>query len=175
MLREVKNAGFAPEGVLVRRHRFVSGETSWPLVLKPREYTEMAGRQAVFPQQLFEHEGRRYWAYAGRFYWEDDGLSAHDVQALVHERFERRARKLERAHAAMQREQLAAAPRREPIPRAVRLAVFNRDGGRCVGCGSGFDIQYDHVIPVAMGGATTAENLQILCADCNRRKGATLG
>ena len=52
--------------------------------------------------------------------------------------------------------------------------MFQRDGGRCVDCGSSFEIQYDHVIPVALGGASTFENLQILCADCNREKGAGL-
>lgn len=174
MLREVKNAGFVGEGVFVKRHRLVIGRHHTSFALRSRDYTEFAGRQAVFPQGLLLHEGRQYWAYAGRFYWEDDGLSAHDVQALVHERFERRRRKLERAHAAMRQEHQPL-QRREPVPRAVRLAVFQRDGGCCVECGSNFDIQYDHIIPLAMGGATTVENLQILCADCNRRKGATLG
>ena len=64
---------------------------------------------------------------------------------------------------------------REPIPRDVRRAVFERDAGRCVSCGSAFEIQYDHVIPFSLGGASTAENLQILCGDCNRSKGAGLG
>jgi 5-methylcytosine-specific restriction endonuclease McrA len=62
--------------------------------------------------------------------------------------------------------------RRELIPREVRRAVFERDGGKCAQCGSNFDLQYDHVIPVALGGATTIGNLQLLCADCNREKGA---
>ncbi|WP_093146758.1 HNH endonuclease [Saccharopolyspora antimicrobica] len=42
--------------------------------------------------------------------------------------------------------------------------VFERDGGRCVECGTDFEIQYDHVIPVALGGSSTEENLQLLCA-----------
>jgi DNA repair exonuclease SbcCD ATPase subunit len=59
---------------------------------------------------------------------------------------------------------------REPVPVEVRRAVYERDGGRCVQCGSGFDLQYDHILPVKLGGATTLDNVQILCADCNREK-----
>ena len=63
--------------------------------------------------------------------------------------------------------------KREPIPREMRRAVFVRDGGKCAQCGSNFDLQYDHVLPVALGGATTTiDNLQLLCGDCNRAKGA---
>ena len=32
----------------------------------------------------------------------------------------------------------------------------------------------DHIIPVALGGATSAQNPQLLCAGCNRKKGANL-
>jgi hypothetical protein len=74
-------------------------------------------------------------------------------------------------------ETLASATRsiRTPIPLDVKRAVFARDGGACQQCGESFDIQYDHVIPLAMGGSSTIENLQLLCGSCNRRKGATLG
>jgi 5-methylcytosine-specific restriction endonuclease McrA len=64
--------------------------------------------------------------------------------------------------------------RRESIPREIRLAIFQRDDGKCVECGSTFDLQYDHIIPVALGGATSEQNLQLLCAGCNREKGASL-
>jgi HNH endonuclease len=174
MLREVKDAGFVREGLLFKRHRLMIGQRPTNFALSTKAYTEFAGKQAVFPQELLPHEHRQHWAYSGRIYWEDDGLSAHDVQALVHDRETRRRRKLERAHATM-RAGSAPTHRREPISREMRLAVFQRDGGCCVECGNSFDIQYDHVIPVALGGATSVQNLQILCADCNRRKGATLG
>ena len=61
-----------------------------------------------------------------------------------------------------------------PSPREVRRSVFERDGGQCAECGSKFDLQYDHVIPVALGGATTVDNLQLLCGECNHLKGADL-
>lgn len=97
--------------------------------------------------------------------------------ALIRDRQRRAAQKLDRAHMLLNVEE-GRAPRargrREPIPREVRRAVFERDGGKCAHCGSHFDLQYDHVIPVALGGATTAANLQLLCGDCNREKGADL-
>ncbi|MGP7999684.1 MAG: HNH endonuclease [Streptosporangiaceae bacterium] len=37
-----------------------------------------------------------------------------------------------------------------------------------------FDLQYDHLLPVALGGATTVDYLQLLCGGCNRTKGADL-
>ena len=65
-------------------------------------------------------------------------------------------------------------PTREAIPSELRRAVFERDGGHCVQCGSSFELQYDHILPVALGGATTPENLLLLCADCNREKSDSL-
>lgn len=61
---------------------------------------------------------------------------------------------------------------REPIPEATRSEVWRRDHGRCVRCGSNQQLQFDHIIPVSKGGATTAPNLQLLCQACNRKKGA---
>jgi 5-methylcytosine-specific restriction endonuclease McrA len=85
----------------------------------------------------------------------------------------RRAAKLAWARSAVS--EAGRAPSRLHIPVEIRHLVHARDEGVCVQCGSDFDLQFDHVIPVALGGSSTIENLQILCAPCNRRKGATLG
>ena len=56
-------------------------------------------------------------------------------------------------------------------------AVYLRDNGICYLCGLGVtreEAQFDHVIPIAMGGSSAVDNLQILCGPCNRRKGAAL-
>jgi 5-methylcytosine-specific restriction endonuclease McrA len=174
MLRVDKRAGFANEGVwLWRRHRFTVGRVEAERPLSRRSLGELAALQREQPVALLEADGRRWWWFRDCFYWEDDDLTAHDVMALVVERERRKRRQLERAHAALHRE-LDGGSRREPIPRELRLAVWERDGGRCVECGSDFELQFDHLIPFSMGGATTAGNLQLLCAACNREKGASL-
>ena len=140
--------------------------------MRPSALAELAHLQRHQPVASIQVEGRQWWWFGDCFYWEDDGLTAHDVMALVVERERRKQRKLDRAHAVLQQE-ANGLPRRAPIPRDVRLAVWERDGGRCVDCGSDFELQYDHVIPFSVGGATTVANLQLLCAGCNRDKGVS--
>jgi hypothetical protein len=59
---------------------------------------------------------------------------------------------------------------RRAIPTKVRQFVWERDGGICARCGSKNNLQYDHIIPVSLGGSNTAENIEILCQACNARK-----
>lgn len=66
-------------------------------------------------------------------------------------------------------------PKRPPIPREVVDAVYRRDGGRCVNCGSTENLQLDHIIPFSKGGATAIENLQLLCQKCNLEKSNHIG
>lgn len=59
---------------------------------------------------------------------------------------------------------------RQTIPSDVANAVWNRDGGRCCICGAREELEFDHIIPVSKGGATTFRNLQLLCKTCNIKK-----
>ncbi len=58
------------------------------------------------------------------------------------------------------------------IPDSIRLEVLERDGYRCKKCGSPSYLELDHIIPRRRGGATSAKNLQVLCRECNRKKGS---
>lgn len=55
-------------------------------------------------------------------------------------------------------------------------AARNDDGSYvCAGCGEVFPtrlfLQVDHIVPMAKGGLSIPENLQVLCRTCNQRKG----
>jgi hypothetical protein len=56
------------------------------------------------------------------------------------------------------------------ISTQTKNAVWRRDGGRCVECGSQERLEYDHIIPVSKGGSNTERNIQLLCEKCNRKK-----
>jgi hypothetical protein len=57
------------------------------------------------------------------------------------------------------------------IPTAVKLAVWKRDHGKCVVCGSKQDLHFDHILPFSKGGTSLkAENVQLLCARHNLAK-----
>jgi hypothetical protein len=55
-----------------------------------------------------------------------------------------------------------------------RQRVLERDGYRCVICGTDRDLTLDHWIPKSRGGKTKVRNLKTMCAPCNNRKGDLL-
>jgi hypothetical protein len=175
MLREDTNAElFADRGGFLFRRRHFFTATGLPPVAVPQEVTNRLGQAgALEPVLIVETPERAWWWFDGTVYWENAGYEAHDVHALIARRERRHAQELQRAHTLLEVDRAGGA-RRVAIPPDVRRAVFERDGGRCVECDATFDLQYDHVIPVAHGGATSVENLQLLCGTCNREKSASI-
>lgn len=190
VLRAVENAGFeAVGGRLRRRWVFRTGTLESDRLIGSRELERLLAEQEHHPVAVLQDDdARTWWMAGGLVYVERDGLSADDVAALLAEKADRAQRKLERAHALRSRQvardaiggavapgaAAARAQSRPGIPRDMRLAVWQRDGGRCTSCGAEFDLQYDHVIPLALGGATSEQNLQLLCGACNQRKGSAI-
>lgn len=122
-------------------------------------------------------QGCDYWFYKKKLYVTSDiDLTPGDVAALIDESGNRRRLQLEKAHALQSMNtELSKGPRRAHIPQDVKVVVWQRDGGRCISCAAQSDLEFDHIIPVALGGSDTIRNLQLLCEPCNRRKGASLG
>ena len=59
------------------------------------------------------------------------------------------------------------------ISKPTRKAVLIRDNYSCVKCGNQKDLHMDHIIPESRNGSNELENLQVLCKDCNLRKGVS--
>src|SRR5215203_5035674 len=55
------------------------------------------------------------------------------------------------------------------FPTYVRRAILERDGNRCVWCGSTTNLEADHIIPAAFGGSDNAANGRALCRPCHRK------
>ena len=178
MLRVDKNARFVIlpwtlGGVYSGRYALQSGKRVFEVRWKRSAFEAIRDAQEEDPAAVLRSGKKTLWYFHDNFFWDDDGLDRDDVKALVLRRERRSRQELQTAHSLMRAEE-AGRPTRVSIPTDVRRLVFARDGGRCVECDSNFDLQYDHVLPVSLGGATTVENLQLLCADCNQRKGSSL-
>ena len=69
-------------------------------------------------------------------------------------------------------------PLRRPLPAAVRRHIWQRDEGRCCyrdpltgrRCTSSHLLQIDHLLPVAQGGGSEPDNLQLACFAHHRRR-----
>lgn len=118
--------------------------------------------------------GIKYWLFMGRVYSTFETLQAEDVRALALEAENKVKAKLARAKALMTQVDMLERGGRKAIPDDAKMFVWQRDGGKCVSCGSNRSLEFDHIIPVSMGGANTARNLQLLCEGCNRAKGGSL-
>ena len=63
-----------------------------------------------------------------------------------------------------------------PKPETFRTELYGEQEGDCNGCGTHFerkvDFHIDHIVPKAAGGTDHRTNLQLLCGNCNLRKGS---
>jgi hypothetical protein len=141
--------------------------------LTNEEFYQFLAERQVIPYR-FDLEGKTYWLFEDRFYRDSEGLTADEVKALLLTRKKQQRSRIERAKT------ISASPTaiqnfnstrpRTAIPDDMKLLVWQREQGRCIKCGSNVELQFDHIIPVSLGGASTPENLQILCGTCNRAK-----
>ena len=114
--------------------------------------------------------------YRGHWYWDSEDNDNDARRALIEAYEIRKSQSVDRAKSlAATKQQKPSGPKRDSIPADLRVLVWERDGGKCVECNAKEDLQFDHIIPVAMGGGTSEKNLQVLCGRCNRSKGASLG
>jgi hypothetical protein len=132
------------------------------------------GRQAPDLVRVYEKILRGIWVFTGTFALVDAWIQKASGREVIKFRMEL----LEEEDPVHERETVALAETHDQprvIPTEVKLAVWKRDRGRCVLCGSTANLHFDHIIPYSLGGSsTTAENIQLLCATHNLGKGASI-
>ncbi len=144
--------------------------------LTEEEFDQFLVERQIMPFR-FQLDYKIYWLFEDKLYKDSEGLTPEDVKALLITRKKQQQSRINRAKT------IAESPTstrytptsggkglRTAIPDDVKLLVWQRDHGRCVKCGSNSELQFDHIIPLSLGGADTPENLQILCGRCNRAK-----
>jgi hypothetical protein len=132
--------------------------------------------------KIWQHRGayrlgrigeRQYWLFKNRDYWEDEHLNRDEVTALLVLRLDRDAANIQRAQdSATARSPAQTKTRRTEIPQDVKHIVRQRDEGRCRICHARSDLQYDHIIPLAMNGGNTVENLQFCATERSETGGS---
>ena len=121
-----------------------------------------------------------YWWFQDEFFSESDNLDSTQVRALLLEKKEVKRRRIEKAMTLATMSESTPSDRYDSeggrdIPREVKLNVWQRDRGKCVVCGSKKRLEFDHIIPLSLGGSNTERNIQLLCESCNRTKGTNVG
>lgn len=180
MLRQTDNTSIHFSSGLFTRRGWVTLHVGARKVFRLRkihqdDFAEGMEYQRKYPLLLGAIGGRNYWHFQDRFYTENEGLDASAVHALLVTRQMRQAQRIDRAQQIVAMGTTARGGAiRGAIPEDVKHLVWTRDKGRCRACGDRSELQFDHIIPVAMGGSSDPANLQILCGPCNRRKGASI-
>lgn len=112
------------------------------------------------------------WLYCGNLYGIKGGYSETQKKLLILDFADKERQKFERLQLKFSKEQTEHVKyERTRIPENVRTEVWRRDEGKCAGCGSRVNLEYDHIVPVSRGGSNTARNVELLCEVCNRSKG----
>ena len=180
MLRRAENVRLAHKpGLFTGKGNLVlwTSKTQGVLVQKRAHKSEVAERLSAsnrYPEHFARVGERSYWLFQSKWHWDNDGLTGEQIYALLVTRDQRAEARINRAQSMVAMQQTPRPTRRGAIPDDLKQWVWTRDRGQCRQCSSNVELQFDHIIPIAFGGATAAENLQILCGPCNRRKGASV-
>ena len=153
-------------------------ETKWGRLTQNGLFHEAAqefkrGNREKLRVRVYEKIKAGIWVYNGVFSLDDSwmetigGRRVFKFKLRLLEDFEeadvaRRASAIDEEHVRL-------------IPAAVKLAVWKRDLGQCVRCGSKENLHFDHILPYSKGGTSTSEkNVQLLCMKHNLQKRANI-
>lgn len=152
--KKVDQEMFTPSGSLTENGKFFEAAQKYKRGIQPAEQVK-----------VYEKLRAGIWVYNGIFKLVDAWLEESNARKvfkfrleLVNEPVTQEKQEDELDHGRI-------------IPSEVKLAVWKRDKGKCVICGSSENLHFDHIIPYSKGGSSlVAENIQLLCAKHNLAK-----
>lgn len=133
-------------------------------------FGRLAARQLRRPLFVLKRDGRAWWWYLNRCWWDDGGLRRPEVEALVLRRDLQRMLEsdaLARARVAILGE--TEGDERLPVPDSLHLSVWSRHRGRCVDCGSSERVNFDRII-ASERRSDTPRNFELRCQTCRERR-----
>lgn len=150
------------------------------LLLQCKQWADAAEDIPIKFPSFDRNKNTPLWAFKGSIYsveyHNQISYSDEEEQLLVLEFWDSERQKFERLRRLYTSDTVEReSHNRERIPEEVRIAVWRRDDGKCARCGSRENLEYDHIVPISIGGSNTARNIELLCEKCNRAKGNHVG
>ncbi len=98
------------------------------------------------------------------------GLFAHSDPNMTHGELFKKLTQMALAETTVaQRTSRAPSVDRKESKAEIHRQIWARDNSKCTNCGSQFAVQEDHIVPQALGGEYSLENMRLLCRSCNQR------
>lgn len=158
-----------PAGTIDFGKWFIEGNE---LVLKREDWRRIDFELCNSSAQIFDW----IFHYQGRITSEELGDMIEALQAILHPMANYCSNGVDKKADGLSllRKWLAPQSKRKPIKPSLRFEILKRDDYRCQMCGvtakDGAALEIDHITPVAKGGTNNADNLQVLCRECNAGK-----
>ncbi len=143
-----------------------------------RKLTRMAEWRSSHPEESKERKracyrkhATQYRAAAAAYHSSHRGDKA-DYDRVYHPAYLKAHPEVSRAGTAARRARKVS---NGPVERILPSEIWKRDGGICGLCGLAADARnwhLDHILPLALGGPHTNDNVQVAHPSCNLRKGA---
>jgi hypothetical protein len=129
------------------------------------QYERLSAAQRTSPMLVLKSRRLRWWWYRDRFWWADENAAPSQVATNVFESdldsgLERHL--FEEARDAKLRGGATVEDAR--LPDDVRRAVWQRDAGCCVDCGSAVDVRFDYDQNIAV---LSSDDVCLLCRTCS--------
>jgi hypothetical protein len=132
-----------------------------------KRFGRLAATQLMHPVFVVKREGRAWWWYLNRSWWDDGRLRRSQLEEFVLRRDLQRMLESD----ALARARIAILGETEgeeelPVPDSLHLNVWSRHRGRCVDCGSSEHVNFDRIIATSERNPRTPRNFELRCQPC---------